>query len=72
MPEHSALQAAFYLAHEPGAWALGAVVAGHAASALIHHFVLRDDVLQCMAPVITTERQMHELLPGLPSFAAVI
>jgi cytochrome b561 len=72
MPEHSALQAAFYLAHELGAWALGAVVAGHAASALIHHFVLRDDVLQCMAPVITTERQMQEFLPGLhhlrPSF----
>jgi hypothetical protein len=25
---------------------------GHAAVALFHHFVLRDDVLECMAPAI--------------------
>jgi cytochrome b561 len=62
MPEDSALQATFYSAHELGAWALGLLIIGHAVAALIHHFVLRDDVLHCMAPVITTKRQMHEFL----------
>jgi len=64
MPEHSALQAAFYLAHELGAWALAALVAGHAAVALVHHFVLRDDVLECMAPVIITTRCTEEASRG--------
>jgi superoxide oxidase len=56
IPEDQALRAAFHLVHEVGAWVLGALVAGHAASALIHHFVLRDDVLECMAPAIRTPR----------------
>ena len=56
MPEDKALRATFYLAHELGAWVLGALAAGHAATALIHYFVLRDDVLQCMAPAIPTPR----------------
>jgi cytochrome b561 len=64
MTEETALRAAFHLAHQIGAWALGGLVAGHAAAALIHHFVLRDDVLQCMAPGITTERHKQELLPA--------
>jgi cytochrome b561 len=46
------LQAAFHLTHELGAWALAILITGHAAAALFHHFVLRDDVLACMAPVI--------------------
>jgi cytochrome b561 len=53
IPEDKALLATFDLAHKLGAWTLGALILGHAAAALIHHFVLRDDVLQCMAPVIT-------------------
>jgi cytochrome b561 len=56
IPEDQALRAAFHLVHEVGAWVVGALVAGHAASALIHHFVLRDDVLECMAPAIRTPR----------------
>jgi cytochrome b561 len=60
MPEDTALRAAFHLAHQIGAWALGALVAGHAAAALIHHFVLRDDVLHCMAPAIATGRHKRE------------
>ena len=32
------------------------VSCGHAAVALFHHFVLRDDALECMAPVIATAR----------------
>jgi hypothetical protein len=55
------LRAAFHFSHELGAWALAALAVGHAAAALFHHFVLRDDVLQCMAPVITTVRPTQEL-----------
>jgi len=64
IPEDKALLATFDLAHKLGAWALGALILGHAAAALIHHFVLRDDVLQCMAPVITTELHKQEFLSG--------
>ena len=44
------LRAAFHSAHELGAWTLAIIVAGHAGMTLFHHFVLRDDVLACMAP----------------------
>jgi cytochrome b561 len=52
IPRDEMLRAAFHLSHELGAWALGALAVSHAAAALFHHFVLRDDVLECMAPVI--------------------
>ena len=45
------LRAAFHLSHELGAWTLAILITGHAATALFHHFVVRDDVLACMAPV---------------------
>jgi superoxide oxidase len=74
MPEHTALEATFYWAHQLGACTLGILVAGHAAAALIHHFVLRDDVLECMAPVLKPERRKRTLLPPRiirrPSFAS--
>jgi superoxide oxidase len=63
VPE-KALWTTFFLVHELGAWALGVLIAGHATAALVHHFVLRDDVLECMAPVMTTERHKQEFLPG--------
>jgi cytochrome b561 len=52
LPRDETLQVAFHLSHEIGAWTLGALAVCHAAAALFHHFVLRDDVLECMAPVI--------------------
>jgi cytochrome b561 len=55
------LQTAFLLAHEFGAWALAGLAAGHAAAALFHHFVLRDDVLGRMAPVIRHRRSRQTL-----------
>jgi len=58
-----ALRTSFYFAHQLGAWLLGVLVAGHAAAALVHHFILRDDVLKCMAPMIT-QRPKPELLSG--------
>jgi cytochrome b561 len=42
----------FHAVHGLGGWALAVVALGHAAAALFHHFVLRDDVLACMAPVV--------------------
>jgi cytochrome b561 len=64
IPKDLALLATFDLAHKLGAWALGALILGHAAAALIHHFVLCDDVLQCMAPVVATEPHEQGFLPG--------
>lgn len=61
---NAALRDAFQTAHQFGACAFGALVVGHAAAALFHHFVFRDDVLQCMAPVITTARSDQDYLSG--------
>jgi cytochrome b561 len=63
VPE-KALWITLLLAHQLGAYAFGALVIGHAGAALFHHFVLRDDVLQCMAPVMTTERPNQDYLSG--------
>ena len=52
VPRAEMLRAAFHLSHELGAWALAVLAVGHAAAALFHHIVLRDDVLECMAPVM--------------------
>src|SRR5580704_4552280 len=46
-----ALVGIFRAAHEIGAWCLFALAGLHAAAALVHHFILRDDVLEAMAPV---------------------
>jgi cytochrome b561 len=64
----AALRGGFQLAHQIGACTLGALVVGHAGAALFHHFVLRDDVLQCMAPVVPAARPLPEYLPAA-SFA---
>jgi cytochrome b561 len=61
---HDTLRAAFHFSHELGAWALATLVAGHAGLALFHHFALRDDVLERMAPVIATARAKQELASG--------
>jgi len=45
-----ALVGIFGAVHEIGAWCLFALVGLHAAAALVHHFILRDDVLEAMAP----------------------
>jgi superoxide oxidase len=61
MPRDEMLWAAFHLSHELGAWALAALAVSHAAAALFHHFVLRDDVLECMAPVMQRHVPKQEL-----------
>jgi cytochrome b561 len=50
--EDKVISAALHSAHELGAWSLGVLALGHATAALFHHFVLRNDTLECMAPAI--------------------
>jgi cytochrome b561 len=73
LPEDNALHAVFHWAHQIGAWALGILVAVHSVAALVHHFLLRDDVLQCMAPVLKAKQHKREFWPRnimrRPSFA---
>jgi cytochrome b561 len=64
MQRDQTLQAAVHLSHELGAWALAGLVVAHAVAALFHHFVLRDDVLACMAPVVARERLEQEPTTG--------
>ena len=49
-PPDSALFAAAVIAHRFAAWAIAGLVALHAAGALKHHFISRDDVLKRMLP----------------------
>jgi cytochrome b561 len=65
LPRDEMLRAVFHSSHELGAWALAGLAIGHAGAALFHHFVLRDDVLVCMTPVMATARPKHELATGL-------
>jgi cytochrome b561 len=60
VPGIDGLRAAFHLAHELGAWVLGVSAAAHAAYALIHHLVFRDDVLRCMAPGIPRPQHINQ------------
>ena len=64
MPRDLTLQAAFHFWHELGAWAFACLVMGHAAAALFHHFVLRDHVLESMAPAIAMARSKQEPATG--------
>jgi superoxide oxidase len=52
LAEDLRLAGVFHETHELGAWCLIALVSVHALAALIHHFILRDDVLETMAPVL--------------------
>ena len=56
MPHYPILQAALLLVHQIGAGTLGVLITAHAVTALIHYFVLRDNVLQRMAPIIGIQR----------------
>ena len=66
MPRDEMLQAAFHLSHELGASMLAVLVAGHAVAALVHHFVLRNDMLECMAPMMR-RRTREEIRSQPPS-----
>lgn len=51
VPKDLALVGILHAAHEIGAWCMIGIVGLHATAALVHHFILRDDVLEAMAPV---------------------
>jgi cytochrome b561 len=64
MARHEMLREWLFFSHQLGAWALAALVFGHAAAALFHHFVLRDDVLECMAPAMRRQGARRDRSPG--------
>lgn len=47
-----AFEVVFREVHEGSAWFMIVLVSLHATAALVHHFILRDDVLAAMAPVL--------------------
>jgi cytochrome b561 len=60
-PHYPTLQIVLLSLHRIGAWTLIALVTGHAVMALIHYFVLRDKVLQRMAPIVGMQRGLDKL-----------
>lgn len=50
LTDKAPVEAVLKSVHRFGAWTLIAVVAGHAAAALRHHFIKQDDVLSRMLP----------------------
>jgi cytochrome b561 len=61
LPRNMDLWLLMQTAHRAGAYALAGLAAGHALMALVHHYLLRDDVLVMMAPwARTTPRRAPE------------
>jgi superoxide oxidase len=52
LPKDLALAEIFHEVHELGAWCMIGLVGLHAAGALLHYFVWRDDVMESMAPIL--------------------
>ena len=61
IPHYPTVEAILFSLHRVGAWALGLLITAHAVNALVCHFVIRDNTLARMAPVLRTERNMAEL-----------
>jgi cytochrome b561 len=59
----------FYAVHKVGAWCLVGLVSLHAAAALFHHFVRRDDVLGAMAPILRRNRELDPA--AIPAVSAL-
>jgi len=56
LPDKKPVAAVVIALHTYGAWALIAVIVLHAAAALRHHFIIRDDVLWRMLPILPPPR----------------
>lgn len=52
IPHYPTVTAILFSLHRIGAWALGLLITAHAVNALVHHFVIRDNTLARMAPVV--------------------
>ncbi len=46
------VEAVLFSSHRIGAWALDLLITAHSVNALVHHFVIRDNTLARMAPVV--------------------
>jgi len=62
IPHYPTVEAVLFSLHRVGAWALGLLITAHAVNALVHHFIIRDNTLARMAPVLGTERDIGELV----------
>ena len=63
MQHYPTLQTAFFRGHRIGAWTLILLITGHAGNALVHHFVLRDNLLRRMLPTIRNRQHAVFELP---------
>jgi cytochrome b561 len=64
VPHYTTVEAVLFSLHRVGAWALGLLITAHAVNALVHHFIIRDNTLARMAPILGTERGIGELARG--------
>ena len=64
IPHYPTVQVALMSLHRLGAWALALLITAHAVNALVHHFVIRDNTLARMAPVVGIRSEMRELSLG--------
>jgi cytochrome b561 len=67
MPHYPAVQPTLLTLHRIGAWTLALLITAHAVNALVHHFIIRDNMLKRMAPVLGTQRSMRDLSLGADS-----
>jgi cytochrome b561 len=56
LPNKNAAESLLKELHETGVWILIALLVGHVAAALRHHFLLHDDVLVRMVPCLPIQR----------------
>jgi cytochrome b561 len=59
IPHYPIVEAVLFSLHRAGV--LGLLITAHAVNALVHHFIIRDNTLARMAPVLKTERDIGEL-----------
>ncbi|MBO0716819.1 MAG: cytochrome b [Rhizobiales bacterium] len=62
IPHYPTVEAILFSLHRAGAWALGLLITAHAVNALVHHFIIRDNTLTRMAPILKTERDIGDLV----------
>jgi cytochrome b561 len=67
IPHYPTVEAVLFSLHRAGAWALGLLITAHAVNALVHHFIVRDNTLARMAPVVGIRPGMRELSLGRDS-----
>jgi cytochrome b561 len=67
IPHYPTVEAVLFSLHRAGAWALGLLITAHAVNALVHHFIVRDNTLARMAPVVGIRPGMRKLSLGRDS-----